>query len=242
MKITDAAVHSALNQWYKSFDADEDDVIDMRKAITAALPHLPLGFEVKKLEWVKQDEKLAWDSVDYRIYVLIGSKPAVYRLLKSSFGTQYVGDFVGANALEQAKAAAQEDFERRVRECIVTKPVDVAAVRELRKIWYIRDLTTDDFDKAEAMLSALSAEPAPGEQWQPTHRHVKRGTEYQLIGTGKMQAENWATYSDENGYENADMQEVAIYRGDDSKLWVRPIAEFNDGRFVDLPAAPTSEE
>lgn len=41
----------------------------------------------------------------------------------------------------------------------MAKPVDVAVVRELRKIWCIRDLTTDDFDNAEAMLSTPSAEP-----------------------------------------------------------------------------------
>lgn len=142
---------------------------------------------------------------------------------------------------------------------IVTKPVDVAAVRRqafeegfengveqsLNALDAYDDITRNEAEQGIRKLKpdyrALSAEPAQGEQWQPTHRHVKRGTEYQLIGTGKMQAENWATYSDENGYENADMQEVAIYRGDDSKLWVRPIAEFNDGRFVDLPAAPTPE-
>ena len=28
-----------------------------------------------------------------------------------------------------------------------------------------------------------------------------------------------------------DDEPVVIYRGDDGKLWVRPIAEFEDGRF-----------
>lgn len=63
-----------------------------------------------------------------------------------------------------------------------------------------------------------------------THRHVKRGSEYALIGIGKMQSDYW---TDGNGH--VDMQDVAIYRSvDDGSLWVRPHAEFEDGRFAAL--------
>lgn len=78
------------------------------------------------------------------------------------------------------------------------------------------------------------------------YRHKKRGTEYTLLGIGKMQAENWRDhddYSDSNGeFPYVDMCEVAIYRSiDDGSLWVRPRAEFEDGRFDPLPASePTS--
>lgn len=69
----------------------------------------------------------------------------------------------------------------------------------------------------------------------PTHRHKKRGTEYVLIGIGKMQAENW--YEPNHGSRvaagNVDMREVAIYRSatDPTEIWVRPREEFEDGRF-----------
>ena len=69
----------------------------------------------------------------------------------------------------------------------------------------------------------------------PTHRHVKRGSEYVLIGYGKMQSEDWVTDHGCDGSRLVDMQEVAIYRAvSDGSLWVRPKDEFEDGRFVRL--------
>lgn len=78
------------------------------------------------------------------------------------------------------------------------------------------------------------AYPAYTEMSQPTHRHIKRGSDYKLIGIGKMQAENWADLNNDNSHK-VDMREVAIYCSiDDGSLWVRPLEEFEDGRFITL--------
>lgn len=97
-------------------------------------------------------------------------------------------------------------------------------------------------DYYRAMIAA--AHPADG--WRATHRHVKRGTEYALLGIGKMQAERWFDLLTHNGVLEAktsvDMREVAIYRSlDDRSLWARPREEFEDGRFEALPAKPEGE-
>lgn len=67
----------------------------------------------------------------------------------------------------------------------------------------------------------------------PTHRHKKRGTEYVLIGIGKMQAEEWFEEPELLRAVTVDMREVAIYRSatDPTEIWVRPREEFEDGRF-----------
>jgi len=60
------------------------------------------------------------------------------------------------------------------------------------------------------------------------YRHKSRGTVYTLIGVGHAQG----TMVDEDA--------VVLYRGDDGKLWCRPQAEFNDGRFEEIAPAPTA--
>ena len=77
---------------------------------------------------------------------------------------------------------------------------------------------------------------------KPRVKHNKRGTTYEVIGTGKIQAENWWERNPNRGQatfnkfdQTVDMREVVIYRSEsDGSLWVRPAEEFNDGRFSAL--------
>ncbi len=57
-----------------------------------------------------------------------------------------------------------------------------------------------------------------GDPWQPTHRHRKGGL-YRVIGEGIWEP---------------DRQPVILYDDADGQVWVRPKAEFEDGRFSKL--------
>lgn len=272
--VSDEAVQAALDEYYPAFTPSESAHDDMRRALTAALPHLalsaaPCSVEVEELEW----EYIGKDGLEHRVKTSIGTYSChidedsaagrmfcYLHLTEDGDCTKYgEGIYSGYDDYENILAAAQADFERRILSQIVTKPVDVAAVRRraIEEAAQVANHFADHsaiegmseeivmaqsyiaYDVATAIRALPPAEPV--NQWQPTHRHVKRGTEYQLIGIGKMQAEGWATYSDGVGYSPVDMREVAIYRGDDGQLWVRPVAEINDGRFAPIPAAPASK-
>lgn len=69
-------------------------------------------------------------------------------------------------------------------------------------------------------------------EWRPTHRHVKRGTDYQVIGTASLQA----------GEPVGEAASLVVYRDENGRLWVRPEVEFDDGRFAaHSPASPEGE-
>ena len=70
----------------------------------------------------------------------------------------------------------------------------------------------------------------PENEWSATMRvvHKKRGTAYETVGEGLVQCDR----------PMVDMDKVMIYKDPyDGHLWVRPVGEFNDGRFrfVDEP-------
>lgn len=82
--------------------------------------------------------------------------------------------------------------------------------------------TTTDMDYASELYAALA--PAPIPQGGERYRHVKRGTEYEVIGTAELQMSR----------DLVDGSSLVIYRGDDGKLWAREEGEFHDGRFIAL--------
>lgn len=84
---------------------------------------------------------------------------------------------------------------------------------------------------------ARVAEAAP-QTSKDLFRHRKGGT-YEVIGIGKMQTEGWYDTSKTISTANVDMREVTLYRSiADGSLWVRPVEEFNDGRFEEISSAP----
>jgi hypothetical protein len=56
------------------------------------------------------------------------------------------------------------------------------------------------------------------ETWQPTHQHSKGGM-YRVLARGVLEA---------------DETPMVIYDDVSGKIWIRPVVEFDDGRFVTL--------
>lgn len=74
-------------------------------------------------------------------------------------------------------------------------------------------------------------------------RHVKRGTEYEVLGEAEAQVS-----VPEPGHRKGivrhiqDGDRLTVYRGSDGKLWCRFTDEFRDGRFVPAPPASSGQE
>lgn len=92
----------------------------------------------------------------------------------------------------------------------------------------------DDGDKTDAAWFWLvgylagKALAASKESRGRRYRHVKRGSTYEVLTVAED--------------ENRRGTDVVIYRGeDDGKVWSRPADQFFDGRFEELPPAPSAK-
>ncbi|MDP8249952.1 hypothetical protein [Pseudochrobactrum saccharolyticum] len=160
-QIPDEAVQAAFEAMHPMKSPSECCLYDIKKAIIAALPHLsaPCAVEVKKLEWRKptdhpQDMEGECSSVAngiggrYSISNPERNKDGVYGWLLYLADDEFRWEWFPS--IGEAKAAAQADFERRILSCVVTKPVDVAAVR--------RQAFEEGFENGvEQSLNALDA-------------------------------------------------------------------------------------
>ena len=57
-------------------------------------------------------------------------------------------------------------------------------------------------------------------QFVPTHVHVKTGRLYRVLMETRWES---------------NLDEVVVYEGADGNIWVRPKAQFYDGRFQEVP-------
>lgn len=88
---------------------------------------------------------------------------------------------------------------------------------------------------AQTAAAALASIPASAPSLKATHRHKKEGSEYVLLGIGKLQAKTWEEV-DQDGHfvRDVDKCEVAVLRSlEGGYLCVCPKEEFEDGHFYD---------
>lgn len=88
-----------------------------------------------------------------------------------------------------------------------------------------------DVPAPQAAKDALARGDALFAAFKATHRHVKRGTTYELLGMGKLQCGAKGLGEIRMMFDKDD---VAIYRGQDGSLWARRASEMEDGRFEKL--------
>ncbi|MBK3406249.1 hypothetical protein H0176_23740 [Methylorubrum populi] len=95
--------------------------------------------------------------------------------------------------------------------------------------------------------AALAARPAaPEAQGLERVRHVKRGTEYEVLGEAEAQISrgmriNFGAENEEFYRHLHEGMKLTVYRGSDGKLWCRFTDEMRDGRFVPAPPASSGQ-
>ena len=220
VQIPDEAVHAALLSMAKdNVGTDVQGLLmhgsdklrvkpnALRNALTAAHPHLsaPCTVEIQKLHWINPDEEnsgfLKARSVfgNYYVFNNGGWQVRLYDYPNGQFFEWSSTDL--SNDTEQtAIDAAQADFERRILSCVVTNPVDVAAVREALSETRIDlvifrgniadaektdgrwdgmpDRVQSWIDRIDTALALSPTEPVQGEKWQPIETVPKDGIEF----------------------------------------------------------------
>jgi hypothetical protein len=258
---------------------------------------------VKALEWETNSVVSIWTGeLIFGVYYTIYDEGSGHRVFRHQFlseGSETEVAYVSSQ--DEAKAAAQADFDQRIRSTLSALPAgEGEAVAEWGDAKTVGNLIAQlrTFDPSTPIYGAFHADAGDGRKarirgltlsreringrvidtgnvlvpyavvvWsapqddpeprpqsvlpsegEVTYRHKKRGTEYVMIGIGKMQAERWQsgeyvsqadidryTAAEINARLGVDMREVAIYRSvDDGSLWARPREEFEDGRFISL--------
>lgn len=118
---------------------------------------------------------------------------------------------------------AADDVNRLVRDLDVAFNGEAGAAPQASLCDVVGQITMEAANAGRPLLDVLRAALAaqsPDSGAGPTHVHRKSGGRYTLIGEGKLQSDK----------PLPDMAEIAIYRGEDGRLWARDATEFA-GRF-----------
>lgn len=104
----------------------------MFAALAAALPHLsaPCAVEVKQLEWVSAPNQAGKEGLWFISIDQIGRKHEIIKTFNGQLGDGWTYRATWFKGIEEAKAAAQADFERRILSCVVTMPVAIPTKEE----------------------------------------------------------------------------------------------------------------